>query len=217
VVAKTQKHSYFVALLHLLKRLRSLPFVETKTGWGLEASQLPEEAGTYCLWWRGGNEQWQQQEEFPLKLIRRENQRAIVKECSLPMSLVDVDHHFPVPLFLSKSRSMAPRIKRQLMLDTARIPNVLLGVRGIETQVSHFRLVFDQFFPEVDNPAELIVDNLAYSYVKLEGSDNAFWRFFFTAYAIGVMRPLCNIDIIDTAAASLADDEYHFDRRLVPG
>ncbi|MBD3401069.1 MAG: hypothetical protein GF399_12175 [Candidatus Coatesbacteria bacterium] len=208
----TNKQGYFIALLHLLRKTDPLPFNQTPDGWTLEPGALPAEAGVYCLWWTGGNEHWQRPVDFELQLVRREDDEAVLRRYCVNRDLFDVDHHFPVPLFIGKTRNLARRVERQLMLDTARIPGILLGLRGMEKQISHFRSVFDQYFPDENDVLGIITEHLAYSHVKLEGRKNAFWRFFFTAYAIGVMRPICNIDVIDNAAASLADNEFAFDR-----
>jgi hypothetical protein len=50
-------------------------------------------------------------------------------------------------------------------------------------------------FPKAKTPLELLLDNVGLSYVILDGDPHAANRFYLEDLAIGMMRPVLNVDI----------------------
>ena len=57
------------------------------------------------------------------------------------------------------------------------------------------RAGIENIFPREERPKQLILDNVALSYVLLDGDDHAANRFYLEDLAIGLMRPPFNVDI----------------------
>jgi hypothetical protein len=52
----------------------------------------------------------------------------------------------------------------------------------------------DRLFPNVDDTRRIALNKLALSYVKVEGTNSFVERFFLEDLAVGMLRPIFNVD-----------------------
>jgi len=58
----------------------------------------------------------------------------------------------------------------------------------------------EHLFPRMPKTQDLMLDNVGLSWVALDGDDHAANRFFLEDLAIGLMRPILNVDVERLAA-----------------
>ena len=102
-----------------------------------------------------------------------------------------------LPLYVGKTADdLAARIGKRLMLKTRRT------VRREHTQAFSKRLNtscqvrdrLDRLFPNVADTRELVLEHLALSYMPVGGHNGFVKRFFLEDLAIGLLRPIFNVD-----------------------
>ena len=162
----------------------------------LRTDGLPAAGGVYCCWWTG-----------PLGLLRDE-------ACNRKIELVGpggrtvtlrfddewlgLSADLPIPLYVGKTAdSLLNRVKQHLLLDRPRITTTFQGHRkqGRPTTSCHARAGVEHLFPLQPDTRDLVLDNLGLSFVVLDGDNHAANRFYLEDLAIGLMRPMLNIDI----------------------
>lgn len=155
----------------------------------------PNFGGIYCFWWHRGADDLFQQIENPTVAFHGPGgeERTVT---------VQRDHFREiagkVPLYVGKNHggeknNLANRIGLHLKLKT---PRVVPRDHGHEVQkrlttTCQVRDRLDRLFDETDDTRELILQNLSLSFVR---EDDWITRFFLEDLAIGLFRPLFNLD-----------------------
>jgi hypothetical protein len=104
----------------------------------------------------------------------------------------------PVPLYVGKTTAgLRKRIPQHFMLGSKRI--LPLGGSGKKakppTRSCQLRAGIEHRFPPEKDSRRLILENIGLSDVGLDGDLHAANRFYLEDLAIGLMRPLLNVDV----------------------
>jgi hypothetical protein len=102
-----------------------------------------------------------------------------------------------LPLYVGKNASnIARRIGLHLKLKTPRTVAAALvnGVCERLTTSCQVRDRLDRLFPNIADTRPLALDNLALSYVRVDGNGGFVERFFLEDLAVGTLRPIFNVD-----------------------
>lgn len=171
-----------------------LPHRRTALDWSQSAYGRPSFGGVYVFWWRGNAQQF---------LDSIENR--VLHFCGpngVPLQW-EITHHFLrdaenglLPLYVGKAASdLAGRVGLHLKLKTPRtIPEAVSGVCARMTTSCQVRDRLDRLFPNEADTRPRALNNLALSYVKIEGADAFVERFFLEDLAVGMLRPIFNVD-----------------------
>jgi len=157
---------------------------------------MPSRGGIYAFWWTGSQ-----------KLLRS-------KQCNRDLVLYGpagsevhllIDNHWlglktglPIPLYVGKSaRNISKRVGLHLKLGSQRLLRRGKRVRKQKapTTSCQLRTGIEHLFPMVVDTRSLVLDNVGFSYVELDGDDHAANRFYLEDLAIGLMRPPFNVDV----------------------
>jgi hypothetical protein len=104
----------------------------------------------------------------------------------------------PIPLYVGKTAgSIGERISQHLILSQDRLTPTFEGHRKQDrpTTSCQARAGVEHLFPSLESTRGLVLDNLGLSWVELEGDGQAANRFYLENLAIGLMRPILNVDI----------------------
>lgn len=104
----------------------------------------------------------------------------------------------PIPLYVGKTAaSLRRRVKQHLLLERERITPTFEGHKkqARPTTSCQARAGVEHLFPALADTRDLVLDNLGLSYVELDDDAHAANRFYLENFAIGLMRPVLNIDI----------------------
>lgn len=160
-------------------------------------SSLPSHGGVYAFWWTGN-----------IKLLKS-------RDCNRDLSLVGpgggqiilkidddwlgIPAKLPIPLYVGKTASgFKKRVGQHLKLgNEGRILKHAGGAkkRKPPTTSCQLRAGIEHLFPKQKDPRTLLLDNVGLSYVILDGDNHAANRFYLEDMAIGLMRPVLNIDV----------------------
>jgi len=162
----------------------------------IQGNVIPALGGVYVFWWMTG----------PAKLRSKEcNRRLQLKGPGgrwVGMVIDDdwlgLSTDLPIPLYVGKSGgSLRNRIGQHLMLSKLRI--LSRGRRSKKekapTTSCQLRAGVEHLFPFEIDTRSLILDNVGFSFVELPNDGNAVNRFYLEDLAIGLMRPVLNVDI----------------------
>ena len=184
-----------------IENLRIIQFASIpvkRVGKSLHALKWPENntpcyGGVYAFWWRPGRSHlW--------KLIQN---RTVAfhgpggSEGKLELLNLTKEHFSEfdnmVPLYIGKSVNIASRIGQHLLLRTKRAVPLHKGAEKSKRKTTscQMRDRLDRLFHDMVDPRDLILDNLSLSFIRDES-----WvsRFFLEDLAIGLYRPLFNLD-----------------------
>jgi hypothetical protein len=98
-----------------------------------------------------------------------------------------------VPLYIGKSVNIASRIGDHLLLQTRRAVALQKGAEKSKRRTSscQIRDRLDRLFHNMEDPRDMILDNLSLSFIRV---DDWVTRFFLEDLAIGLYQPLFNLD-----------------------
>jgi hypothetical protein len=109
-----------------------------------------------------------------------------------------LDTGLPIPLYVGKTAdSIAKRVGLHLRLSAQRTLPSGGGAKKAQapTTSCQLRAGVDHLFPNEADTRSLVLKTVGISYVILDGDDNAANRFYLEDLAIGLMRPVLNVDI----------------------
>lgn len=177
-------------------KIGALREVAAGDGRKLRSGGLPRHGGAYVFWWTG--------KPAPLQSRGCNRDLVLVGPGGRSVALridddwLGLDTALPIPLYVGKTAdSIAKRIGLHLRLSESRA--ILLGRRGIKDRPPstscQLRAGIDHLFPDESDTRSLVLDNVGLSWVELHGDDNAANRFYLEDLAVGLMRPILNVDI----------------------
>jgi hypothetical protein len=153
----------------------------------------PDFAGVYAFWWKHGRDHlWKtiQNRTVAFYGVGGENGK-------LELLKITKEHFTEfdgrVPLYIGKSVRIAPRIGQHLLLKTKRAVPLNKGADKSKRKTSscQMRDRMDRLLHHEEDTRDIILKNLALSFVQV---DDWVDRFFLEDLAIGLYRPLFNLD-----------------------
>lgn len=174
-------------------KIRSLVVGDSRA---LRSGSVPSAGGVYCFWWTGD-----------LSLLRSPACNRFIdlagpaqRRVTLHMDdeWLGIGAGLPIPLYVGKAAdSLAKRVKQHLRLTDVRTTPVFEGSRKQPrpTTSCQVRAGVEHLFPAMEDTRDLVLDNLGLSFVVLSGDEHAANRFYLEDFAIGLSRPILNIDI----------------------
>jgi len=177
-------------------RYERLRDATSPSGERILAEGLCDRGGVYTFWWMGGAAKLRSpgcNRNLSLKGPGGRWVRLRITDDWLGLST-----GLPVPLYVGKSAaSIRKRLGQHLMLGSRRI--LPQGARAKKakapTTSCQVRAGIEHLFPSEDDTRTLILDNVGLSFVELHDDEHAVNRFYLEDLAIGLMRPVLNIDI----------------------
>lgn len=156
---------------------------------------LPTTGGVYCFWWTGN-----------LNVLSASSSRHIELAGpggrAVPLHFDDewmgIKTGLPVPLYVGKNAdSISSRVGKHLMLKAERVTPVFEGRRKQKrpTTSCQARAGLEHLFPQLRDTRDLLLDNVGLSWVALDGNEHAANRFYLEDLAVGLMRPILNVDV----------------------
>jgi hypothetical protein len=109
-----------------------------------------------------------------------------------------ISTNLPIPLYVGKNAdSIAKRVTQHLRLQDDRVTEMFEGYkkRPRPTTTCQARAGAEHLFPRLPNTRDLVLDNVGLSWVELGGDEHAANRFYLEDLAVGLMRPILNVDI----------------------
>jgi hypothetical protein len=165
-------------------------------GTALRTGSLPRAGGVYCFWWTGGPEALRRPDCNRHIELHGPGGRPVLLH--LDDEWLGLQTGLPVPLYVGKNAdSIAGRVGQHLMLKQARITPMFEGARKQErpTTSCQARAGVEHLFPKLANTRDVMLDNVGLSWVELGGDEHAANRFYLEDLAVGLMRPILNIDV----------------------
>ena len=163
----------------------------------LVPNALPSQGGVYAFWWVGGSEALRSPEFNRQVHLHGPNGRTV--RLRVDDEWLGLEADLPIPLYIGKTAdSLSKRVGKHLLLGTPTrvIPRELGPQRHkAPTTSCQLRAGVEHHFLELETPIPFILDNVALSYVILDGDDAAANRFYLEDLSIGLMRPPINIDV----------------------
>ena len=161
----------------------------------LSPKKLPAKGGVYCFWWTGDPQTLGESEGRHIELAGPGRRR-------VPLHFDDewmgLQTGLPVPLYVGKNAdSISQRVGLHLRLKADRVTPRFEGSRKQKrpTTSCQARAGLEHLFPQLENTRDLVLDNVGLSWVELDGDEHAANRFYLEDLAVGLMRPILNIDI----------------------
>ena len=173
---------------------QQMPVTGQSLDWRRAAHGRPGFGGVYVVWWRGTGK------DFYRKLHHNElhfsgPKRKLIPHVIRERDLITASNGY-LPLYVGKNAAdIAKRIGLHLKLRTVRTVR-MTGPQSIPARLTtscQVRDRLDRLFPDESDTRHL-VQNLALSYVKLDGPKRFAERFFLEDFAIGRLRTLFNLD-----------------------
>jgi len=176
-----------------ISRLREVTY---KGGQSIVPGALPPFGGVYCFWWTGD-----------LDLLRSPDCNRYIQlhgPAARPVTLhlddewLGIQTNLPIPLYVGKNAdSISKRVSQHLRLKDDRITPRFEGFKKQlrPTTSCQARAGVEHLFPQLENTRDLVLDNLGLSWVELGGDEHAANRFYLEDLAVGLMRPILNVDI----------------------
>jgi hypothetical protein len=184
-------------LLRQLLRIRehTIPNRGDRLDWTGATSGKPEFAGVYAFWWRAS----------PNAFLHAMGNRTLHfhgpggAQLSWTLTLADlkVATNGLIPLYVGKNSSdIAWRIGLHLKLKTPRTvaAGAVGGICRRMTTSCQVRDRLDRLFPQHQDTRTVTLQNLALSYVRIDGQQGFIRRFFLEDLAIGALKPAFNVD-----------------------
>jgi len=172
-----------------------LPHSGTALDWTRATSGRPSFGGVYVFWWRGAVEQFSQ--SLQNRFLHFHGPKGIALKWNIRRDSLCVAENGLLPLYVGKNASdIAKRVGLHLKLKTPRtVPGKAVdGVCKRMTTSCQVRDRLDRLFPKLQDTRLLALDNLALSYVQLQGDGAFVERFFLEDLAVGLLRPIFNVD-----------------------
>ncbi|MBD3372810.1 MAG: hypothetical protein GF403_08850 [Candidatus Coatesbacteria bacterium] len=185
---------YFEALLHLIKRDdQPLPLVRAGSHWIIAENEITEQPGLFCLWWDRPERSWSENGALKLRWLNNREPYQIVP-LTIQSELVRVRPRHKFPLLLENAHNIRKRLEWQLMLEIPKVDFSDDRLSVFSLNISPFRRVIDQVYNEYDDVRPLFTSHLRISQVTLPDDRLVPLRTFLFHYALGNLRPICNID-----------------------
>lgn len=174
-------------------KLRS---ITANGGRALQLGRLPQRGGVYAFWWTGADSLLTGPECNRWIELHGPGGRPVLLH--LDDEWLGLSTGLPIPLYVGKNAdSIATRIRQHLRLNDDRTTPTFETYRKQErpTTSCQARAGIEHLFPRMKNTRDLLLDNVGLSWVELDGDDHAANRFYLEDLAIGLMRPILNIDV----------------------
>lgn len=177
-------------------RVKKLRDVTAVNGRAIRTGQLPSIGGVYCFWWTGD-----------LQLLRAESCNRHIElygpggrpvVLHLDDEWLGMRTGLPIPLYVGKNAdSIVKRVSQHLRLQADRVTALFEGYQkqARPTTSCQARAGVEHLFPQLANTRDLVLDNVGLSWVELYGDEHAASRFYLEDLAVGLMRPILNIDV----------------------
>lgn len=170
--------------------------VANSKGNRLTRTRLPARGGVYCFWWTGNLTTLQSPScNMRLELVGPGGRPVLLE---LDEEWLGLGAGLPVPLYVGKNAdSIFSRVTKHLLLNQARITAVFDGHKKQRRPSTscQARAGVEHLFPKLTDTRPLVLDNMGLSWVTLHGDDHAANRFYLEDLAIGLMRPVFNVDV----------------------
>lgn len=170
--------------------------IAAEGGHALRSGRLPQKGGVYAFWWTGADSLLRSPECNRRIELPGPGGRAVLLH--FDDEWLGLATGLPIPLYVGKNAdSIAIRIGQHLRLNDERITPTFHDHRKQErpTTSCQARAGIEHLFPRIENTRDLILDNVGLSWVELHGDEQAANRFYLEDLAIGLMRPILNIDV----------------------
>lgn len=161
----------------------------------LSPGKLPGIGGVYCFWWTGDPNILAGSDSRHIELVGPGGR-------NVPLHFDDewmgLRTGLPIPLYVGKNAdSISKRTGSHLMLEADRVTPAFEGRKKQKrpTTSCQARAGLEHLFPRLLDTRDLVLDNLGLSWVELGGDGHAANRFYLEDLAVGLMRPILNIDI----------------------
>jgi hypothetical protein len=165
-------------------------------GEALKPGRLPTTGGVYCFWWTGDTTLLCSSDCCRSLTLAGPNQRPVHVE--FDDDWLGIEAGGPIPLYVGKTAdSVASRVGQHLMLKSPRAIPMFTGhaKQPRPTTSCQLRAGIDQLFPQIADTRALVLSNIGISFVSLGGDHHAANRFYLEDLAVGMMRPILNIDV----------------------
>jgi hypothetical protein len=165
-------------------------------GRAISGGRLPKLGGVYCFWWTGDLELLKEPDCNRRIELHGPGGRAV--PLYLDDELLGIRTQLPIPLYVGKNAdSIAKRVNQHLRLGDDRITKTFTGHQKQKrpTTSCQARAGVEHLFPNLPNTRDLVLDNLGLSWVELHGDQHAASRFYLEDLAVGLMRPILNLDV----------------------
>ena len=165
-------------------------------GRALLGGRLPRVGGVYCFWWTGASDRLTSDECNRHIELHGPGGRPVALH--IDDEWLGIRTGLPIPLYVGKNAdSIAKRVRQHLRLQEDRTTPLFEGYRKQRrpTTSCQARAGVEHLFPKLANTRDLVLDNLELSWVVLGGDEHAASRFYLEDLAVGLMRPILNIDV----------------------
>jgi hypothetical protein len=147
------------------------------------------------FWWRETPEQFLQ--SLQNRHLHFHGPNGVTLDWEITLDSLRVAENGLLPLYVGKNASdIAKRVGLHLKLKTPRTvpPEAVNGFCERMTTSCQVRDRLDRLFPNIPDTRSLALNNLALSYVQLQGTGAFVERFYLEDLAVGVFRPIFNVD-----------------------
>ena len=173
-----------------------MPCGNESLDWTRSVCGRPSFGGVYVFWWHDGAGHFY--DFLQNRHLHFLGPGGIHIDWEITHCRLHVAENGFLPLYVGKNASdIANRIGLHLKLKTLRtVPaGRVNGPCKRMTTSCQLRDRLDRLFPDEDDTRGFVRENIALSYVRIDGSEPSFVdRFFFEDIAIGALRPIFNVD-----------------------
>lgn len=162
--------------------------------WKKAQNAKPSFGGVYVFWWKGSAQNFLSSVQNPKIHFVGPGEKILTLK--IEESVISDSKNGMLPLYVGKASNIAKRIGQHLKLGTKRtVPSKAVSSTSKRMTTScQVRDRLDRLFPDIDDTRHLALKKLALSYVEIDGVNNFLDRFFLEDLAIGVLRPIFNVD-----------------------
>ena len=172
-----------------------LPHRGTALDWTKAASGRPSFGGVYVFWWRNSVEEFLK--SLQNRIFHFRGPSGVGLQWNIERDWLQTAENGLLPLYVGKNASnIAKRVGLHLKLKTPRTVSAK-AVNGVCERITtscQVRDRLDRLFPDLEDTRPLALNNLALSYVQLQGDGGFVERFFLEDLAVGLFRPIFNVD-----------------------
>jgi hypothetical protein len=163
--------------------------------WNKAANGKPAFGGIYAFWWKSSPRAFLQAMGNRTLHFHGPGGESLCWELRL-RDLARATNGL-IPLYVGKNSSdIARRVGLHLKLKTQRTVDAAAvgGICRRMTTSCQIRDRLDRLFPQFRDTRPVALQNLALSYVRIDGDQGFVRRFFYENLAIGELRPVFNVD-----------------------
>ena len=177
-------------------RHRKLREVVVPSAIRLRSGELPKQGGLYAFWWTSDGALLHSPEcNRDITLVGPAGRKVRLR---ITDEWLGTGTCLPIPLYVGKSAdSLSKRIGLHLRLSERRMLPVGPSSQRLPrpTTSCQLRAGVEHLFPSKEDTRSLMLDSVGVSFVVLDGNDHAADRFYLEDLAIGLMRPVFNVDV----------------------